>query len=79
MKDAIVKNEELDKEIKGSVIPSHYVNPANPKTHKEITKLENLCWVIVTPSCFEKLLSFYTSVQQLNGRTVLKTFSFYEE
>ena len=37
MKGAIAKAEELNKEIEGSVILGHCVNPANPKAQKETT------------------------------------------
>ena len=37
MKGAIVKAEELNKEIPGSVIAGQFVNPANPKAHRENT------------------------------------------
>lgn len=37
MQGAIDKAEELAKEIKGSFIPGQFVNPANPKAHKETT------------------------------------------
>ncbi len=37
MKGAIAKAEELQKEIEGSFIPGQFVNPANPKIHKETT------------------------------------------
>lgn len=37
MKGAIEKAEELAKEIPGGFIPGQFVNPANPKTHRETT------------------------------------------
>ena len=37
MKGAIAKAEELSKEIKGSIIAGQFVNPANPKAHRENT------------------------------------------
>lgn len=37
MKGAIAKAEELNKEIEGSIILGQFVNPSNPKAHKETT------------------------------------------
>jgi cysteine synthase A len=37
MKGAIAKADELNKEIQGSVILGQFVNPANPKIHRETT------------------------------------------
>ncbi|MDO4472182.1 MAG: cysteine synthase A [Bacillota bacterium] len=37
MKGAIEKAEELAKEITGGFIPGQFVNPSNPKTHRETT------------------------------------------
>ena len=37
MKGAIAKAEELAKEIPGAFIPGQFVNPANPKIHRETT------------------------------------------
>ena len=37
MKRAIAKAEELNREIEGSVILGQFINPANPKIHKETT------------------------------------------
>ena len=40
MKGAIEKAEELAKEIPGGFIPGQFVNPSNPKTHRETTGQE---------------------------------------
>ena len=37
MKGAIEKAEELSKEIEGAFLPGQFVNPANPKAHRETT------------------------------------------
>lgn len=37
MKGAIAKAEELNREIEGSVILGQFINPSNPKIHKETT------------------------------------------
>ena len=37
MKGAIAKAEELNREIEGSVILGQFINPVNPKIHKETT------------------------------------------
>ena len=37
MKGAIAKADELAKEIEGSFIPGQFVNPANPRVHREET------------------------------------------
>src|SRR5574344_2724178 len=40
MSGAIAKAEELHKEIKDSVIPGQFVNPANPAIHEKTTGVE---------------------------------------
>ncbi|MDD3140073.1 MAG: cysteine synthase family protein, partial [Lachnospiraceae bacterium] len=37
MKGAIAKAEELSKEIENAIVLGQFVNPANPKAHKETT------------------------------------------
>lgn len=37
MKGAIAKAEEISKEIEGSILAGQFVNPANPKAHREHT------------------------------------------
>ena len=37
MKGAIAKAEELANEIPNSFVPGQFVNPANPKAHREST------------------------------------------
>jgi cysteine synthase A len=40
MKGAIARAEELHEEIEGSIIIGQFVNPANPRVHRETTALE---------------------------------------
>jgi len=42
MTGAILRAEELNKEIKNSFMPQQFNNPANPKVHRETTALEIL-------------------------------------
>ncbi len=41
MSGAIAKADELAKEIPDSFIPGQFVNPVNPKIHKETTVLKS--------------------------------------
>jgi cysteine synthase A len=40
MKGAIARAEELQKEVKGSIIIGQFVNPANPEIHRKTTAIE---------------------------------------